>query len=482
MRRPLASVSLLAACALLTVMTATAAGHGTKHSPGIKLEKSGPAVAYVGDTITYTLKVTNTGNVILTHVSVVDDVCDGAVTKVTQQSSFDPGDVWIYTCQKTITSQTPDPLDNEAKACAKYDHKYKCDEDEHRVDVLHPKIELTKTGASHAYAGETVTYQFAVRNKGDVKLTGVAVTDARCTAAPVRAAGETDASFDPGDVWNFTCTSVVPAGASQVDNTAEACGTANGGKKVCDTDDHSFPVRNIAIQVDKAAVEQTAVAGSTVNFTISVTNTGGTSYVSYVFDDPNCDEQRTGANASDATLDPGETWTYSCAMATQVGQTSADNTATATGTNSDGKSATDDGSASIPLTQPPGNPENPQNPQTPLTEGGVAPEQGVLPQTVLAGRAALRGPSGCVYGPFRARVNGRRIASVRFYVDGRLVKRIAGRRSSYSVRVSPRGLGVGTHRVTARVRFLPDSGASGRTLRLTFRRCARQTVGPRFTG
>ena len=210
-------------------------------------------------------------------------------------------------------------------------------------------------------------------------------------------------------------------------------------------------------------------------------NTGNTSFVSYVFDDPNCAEQRTGANASDPTLDPGETWTYSCAMATQPGQTRADNQATATGTNSDGKSATDDGSASIPLTQPQGPP--PGNPQGPPPPGGDGDgDGGVLPDTMLSGRARLRGPSGCVNRAFHARVRGRRIARVRFYVDGRLVKTIRGRRASYSVKVRPRGLGFGRHRVVARVRFVAASETRPRTLRLTFRRCARQTVAPRFTG
>jgi 2-polyprenyl-6-methoxyphenol hydroxylase-like FAD-dependent oxidoreductase len=51
-------------------------------------------------------------------------------------------------------------------------------------------------------------------------------------------------------------------------------------------------------------------------------------------------------------FDPGDVWTYACSMATQVGQTSADNTATATGKNTEGKSATASDSASIPLTQP----------------------------------------------------------------------------------------------------------------------------------
>jgi hypothetical protein len=346
-----------------------------------------------------------------------------------------------------------------------------------------PGIDLTKTGASFAYAGDTVTYSFAVRNTGNVRLTLGAIADDKCSSTPVRKAGETDTTFDPGDTFNFTCTYTVPAGVTSVLNKASVCGEykppSGPTQKVCDEDDHNFPVRSIAIDVEKDAVEQTAVAGSTVHFTISVKNTGNTSYVEYVFDDPNCDEQRTGANASDPALDPGETWTYSCAMATQAGQTRADNTATATGKNSDGKSATDNDSASIPLTQPETPPNNP-----PLTPPDTPPagEGGVLPETIISGRARLRGPSGCVYQAFTARVRGRRIARVRFYVDGRLIKTINGRRGSYRVKVRPRGLGIGIHRVTARVRFVAAARTPARTLRLSFRRCARQTVTPRFTG
>ena len=443
--------------------------------PGITIVKTGPATAYVGDTITYAFTVTNTGGVTLADVSVIDSICDGGVvTKVTGDSTFGPGDVWTYTCKKTITEQTPDPLDNTAKACGKYGDMTKCDDDDHRVDILHPDIEIVKTGAAYAYAGDTVTYHFAVENTGDTTLANVTVSDPRCSASPVRNAGETDTSFDPGDTWHYSCTAVVPSGVSRVDNTAEACGTS-GPKKVCDTDDHSFPVRTIAIRVDKAAVEQTAVAGSVVHFTIAVANTGNTSFVGYVFDDPNCDEQRTGANAADATLDPGETWTYACAMATKPGQTSADNTATATGTNSDGRSATDNGSAAIPLTQPQGGTTPPQGGTTP-------PQGGTLPETIFSGRARLRGPSGCVKQAFRARVTGRSITSVAFYVDGKLVKRFTANRSSYSIKVRPGRLAIGRHRIVARVRFLASSGTKARNLPLTFRRCARQTVTPRFTG
>jgi hypothetical protein len=106
----------------------------------------------------------------------------------------------------------------------------------------------------------------------------------------------------------------------------------------------------------------------------------------------------------------------------------------------------------------------------------------VLPEVVLSGRARLRGPSGCVHRAFHATVRGRSISSVRFFVDGRLVKRLRGQRASYSVTVRPSRLGFGRHRVVARVRFVSGSGTTPRRLRLTFRRCARQTLTPRFTG
>jgi hypothetical protein len=244
-----------------------------------------------------------------------------------------------------------------------------------------PGIELTKSGPSTANAGDTVTYTFAVRNTGNVTLALGAIADDKCTSTPVRKAGETDTTFDPGDVFNFTCTYVVPAGVTSVHNTATVCGDykppSGPTQKVCDTDDHEFPV------------------------------------------------------------------------------------------------------------PPPDTPETPpQNPPLAPPDNPVQPEGegGVLPETIVSGRARLRGPSGCVYQAFTARVRGRRIARVRFYVDGKLVKTVSDQRRLYKAKIRPRGLGIGIHRVTARVQFVADARTPARTLRLTFRRCARQTVQPRFTG
>ena len=114
--------------------------------------------------------------------------------------------------------------------------------------------------------------------------------------------------------------------------------------------------------------------------------------------------------------------------------------------------------------------------------GGTPPSGGTLPETTVSGIARLRGPSGCVEQAFRARVSGRSIASVAFFVDGELVKRFTGKRARYSIKVRPARFGFGRHKVVARVTFVAGSGTQARALPLTFRRCARGAVAPRFTG
>jgi hypothetical protein len=452
-------------------------------NPAISVEKDGPATAVIGDDVIYTFAVTNTGNVTLTGPNVSDDKCAPLVRKAGEtDTSFDPGDTFNYTCTLKVTAAMGDSIHNTVKACGTGDSstgpKEVCDEDDHTTTIENPLIKLEKTGVAFAYAGETVTYNFTATNTGNTTLSNVDLVDDKCTSKPVRTGDTSDTTFDPNDVWTYTCTAVVPSGTDSVTNVAEICGEMPGGDvedssdDVCDSDTHTFPVRTIDIQVDKKAVETTAVAGSVVHFTIAVTNTGNTDYVQYTFTDTTCigGATRSGTNAGDTVFNAGDTWTYDCSMQTAVGQTLAENTASATGKNSDDKSVTGTDAASIPLTQPA------------TTGGGETPGGGVLPEETLSGRAQLRGPSGCVKKAFRARVTGRSIASVSFFVDGKLVKRFTGQRASYSIKVRPKALGFGRHKIVARVVFLAASGTKARRLPLTFRRCARQAVAPRFTG
>ena len=59
---------------------------------------------------------------------------------------------------------------------------------------------------------------------------------------------------------------------------------------------------------------------------------------------------------------------------------------------------------------------------------------------------------------FTARVTRRSIASVSFYIDRRLIKRINGARSSYTAEILAKRYSIGRHRILARVGFLAESG------------------------
>ena len=80
--------------------------------PAIALEKSGPALAEAGDTLRYTLYVTNPGQVAIpaNGVNVTDNRCDDppALTSKngdTSPQTLDPGDTWTYAC----SHETPAP-------------------------------------------------------------------------------------------------------------------------------------------------------------------------------------------------------------------------------------------------------------------------------------------------------------------------------------------------------------------------------------
>jgi len=80
--------------------------------PAIALEKSGPALAEAGDTLRYTLYVTNPGQVAIPAdgVDVTDNRCDDppALTSKngdTSVQTLDPGDTWTYAC----SHKTPEP-------------------------------------------------------------------------------------------------------------------------------------------------------------------------------------------------------------------------------------------------------------------------------------------------------------------------------------------------------------------------------------
>ena len=88
-------------------------------SPAIAIEKTGPILATAGDTLHYTLYVTNPGDVPLpaATVKVSDRACDKPPALVGKADAggddgsprtLDPGDTWTYQCSNKTTAPTAD--------------------------------------------------------------------------------------------------------------------------------------------------------------------------------------------------------------------------------------------------------------------------------------------------------------------------------------------------------------------------------------
>jgi hypothetical protein len=114
-----------------------------------------------------------------------------------------------------------------------------------------------------------------------------------------------------------------------------------------------------------------------------------------------------------------------------------------------------------------------------------APQAAVSPAHVRAGAAKITGPKACPTADVVvARVTGRSIARVTFFVDNKKVKtlRRPNRGRTWMLSMRLRGLEYGAHRVKARVEFAPSSQTRPKTLPVTFGRCGSGAVRPQFTG
>jgi hypothetical protein len=227
--------------------TVTCSYTNTKLRPAIHVVKSGPAFAYSGDKLDFGFAVSNTGERPLHDIEVDDDKCSPVVGPVPQSGGndddvLDPGETWHYTCSYAATHALgdPNPVTNTATAQGGDDENTKVqDEDTHETKLLHPAIDIEKSGPATATAGDRLTYTLDVTNPGDVSLGGVDVTDPRCAAAPVRTSvngDETPDTLEPGDHWTYTCQVPTADGQTQVVNVAHVRGTDEHERTVTDED------------------------------------------------------------------------------------------------------------------------------------------------------------------------------------------------------------------------------------------------------
>lgn len=261
-------------------VTASNPSHYFGSQPAIDIQKT-PDNQTVpgGSTVTFNIVVTNTGNVTLTNVNVADAMAPNCNKLI---GTLVPGASTSYTC--TLASVAAD-LENIAVATGTPPAGGNVtDNDNAFVDVIKPAILIIKSPDMQTIVkGTTATFTIEVRNIGDVVLTNVTVADA---AAPN--CNKAIGTLNPGEsapIYNCTLANVT----MDFTNVAVVTGTPPIGPNVTDDDDARVIVIRPAIDIRKNAEgpdSQTVVSGSTVTFTIVVTNTGDVPLSNVVVTDP----------------------------------------------------------------------------------------------------------------------------------------------------------------------------------------------------
>ena len=241
--------------------------------PGIEVDKSCPGSAAVGDTITYTITVTNTGNEPLTGVTVRDSVLGDLSGSF--PDSLAVGESVTREFRHTVALDDPDPLENTVTASAVGAHSGETVTDAHScaTDVTHvPGIEVDKSCPGSAGVGDAVTYTITVTNTGNEPLTDLTVRDSLL--------GDLSGSF-PGTLGVGESVTrkferrVAAADPDPLQNsvTASAKG-ADSGDAVTDGDSCTTDVTHVpGIDVEKSCPSAAGI-GDIVTYTITVTNTG----------------------------------------------------------------------------------------------------------------------------------------------------------------------------------------------------------------
>jgi uncharacterized repeat protein (TIGR01451 family) len=261
-------------------------------SPALSIDKSVAETSFdaVGDVLNYTIVVTNTGNVTLSNVVVVDPLTGLNQTIAT----LAPTASQSFNTSYAVTQADIDAGSVANTASASSGSVSVSDQVVVNA-VQSPALSIQKTVAEGSYdaVGDVLNYTIVVTNTGNVTLPNVVVVD------PLTGLNQTIASLAPTASQSFnTSYTIVQSDLDNgsVGNTASA---SSGSVSVSDQVTVNA-VQSPALSIQKTVAEGSYDAvGDVLNYTIVVTNTGNTTLSNVVVVDP-----LTGLNQTIASLAP----------------------------------------------------------------------------------------------------------------------------------------------------------------------------------
>ncbi len=298
--------------------------------PGIDIEKltdgladlDAPPGVFVeaGTTVEWTFIVTNTGNLPLSQVTASDDQL-GPLTCPATTLAVGAS----MTCTATSTATVGQHTNRATATGVDSNDDTVTDEDDSNHFGVVRSIEVRKlvNGVDANTApgleipvGDEVVMTFEVRNRGNIALLDVEVTD-DVGLVPTFTGGDADGDgeLDPGEVWTYEA-SMGPAAPGRFDNVATV--TAHDGleNQVADTDPANAGTGEVGdagaagLAIRKDATRSPIASGETAEFRITVTNTGAVVVTGVVV----TDEQVPACGRIIGDLAAGASVSYTCSV------------------------------------------------------------------------------------------------------------------------------------------------------------------------
>ncbi len=275
-------------------------------TPSISIVKSSDATGTnaVGNTITYTYDIENTGNVTLTNVTVTDahTGLGAIICTPAQGSSLNPGDTMSCSASyaATQTDVNAGQIDNTGVVTGTDpDSNTVTDNDPLSEPVAqNPAISIMKSSDATGTnaVSDMITYTYDVENTGNVVLTNVTVTDNHTGLSAITCTPAQGSNLNPGDTMSCSATFTVTqadVNAGQIDNTGVVTGTDPDSNPVTDNDPLSESVsQNPALTLTKTGTlndddgTSGVSAGDTISYSFRVENTGNVTLTNISVTDP----------------------------------------------------------------------------------------------------------------------------------------------------------------------------------------------------
>jgi gliding motility-associated-like protein/uncharacterized repeat protein (TIGR01451 family) len=264
-------------------------------TPSLSLSKTAFPTIYsnVGEVITYTFEVENTGNVTIEDVDIQDSMLGlspiSPVAPLTSPVSLAPGEDATFTAEYIITQADLDAgsVINSATAEGETVDGSPVTSLSSTSTILAnqtPSLSLSKAAFPTIYSnvGEVITYTFEVENTGNVTIEDVDIQDSMLGLSPISPLSPltSPVSLAPGEDATFTAEYIITQAdldAGSVINSATAEGETVDGSPVTSLSSTSTILANQtpSLSLSKAAFPTIySNVGEVITYTFEVKNTG----------------------------------------------------------------------------------------------------------------------------------------------------------------------------------------------------------------